>query len=58
MLWQIAVLVFAFAHFEAYGFSYAMTATCLLQSVYIAKFFWWEEGYMQSIDIIVDRAGE
>ncbi|XP_018496171.1 7-dehydrocholesterol reductase [Galendromus occidentalis] len=57
MLWQVAVLVFTFAHFEKYGFSYAMLASAVLQSVYITKFFWWEDGYMQSIDIIVDRAG-
>jgi 7-dehydrocholesterol reductase len=25
--------------------------------VYIAKFFWWEAGYMRSIDIMHDRAG-
>jgi len=27
------------------------------QFVYLVKFFWWEIGYMRSIDIIVDRAG-
>lgn len=57
MLWQVVVIICAFAHFEKYGFNYAMTASAILQSFYIGKFFWWEDGYMQSIDIIVDRAG-
>eukprot|EP00656_Telonema_subtile_P029686 TRINITY_DN3276_c0_g1_i2.p1 TRINITY_DN3276_c0_g1~~TRINITY_DN3276_c0_g1_i2.p1 ORF type:complete len:234 (-),score=65.05 TRINITY_DN3276_c0_g1_i2:117-818(-) len=25
--------------------------------IYLGKFYWWEIGYMRSIDIIVDRAG-
>jgi 7-dehydrocholesterol reductase len=28
-----------------------------LQLVYIAKFFWWETGYLRSLDIMHDRAG-
>jgi 7-dehydrocholesterol reductase len=28
-----------------------------IQLVYIAKFFWWEDGYLRSIDIMHDRAG-
>jgi len=28
-----------------------------LQMVYFTKFFWWESGYMRTIDIMVDRAG-
>merc|ERR1719502_1321014 len=31
--------------------------TALSQFIYLFKFFWWEIGYMRSIDIIVDRAG-
>jgi 7-dehydrocholesterol reductase len=27
----------------------------LSQFLYLVKFFWWEMGYMRSIDIIVDR---
>ena len=27
------------------------------QFVYLVKFFYWEIGYMRSIDIITDRAG-
>jgi 7-dehydrocholesterol reductase len=28
-----------------------------LQLVYIAKFYWWETGYLRSLDIMHDRAG-
>jgi 7-dehydrocholesterol reductase len=28
-----------------------------LQLIYCAKFFWWESGYMRTIDIMLDRAG-
>lgn len=33
----------------------ATTAT--LQTVYLAKFFWWETGYFNTLDITYDRAG-
>jgi len=36
---------------------YAMLASCVLQWVYITKFFAWEAGYMCSMDIQHDRAG-
>jgi 7-dehydrocholesterol reductase len=29
----------------------------LLQSIYLAKFYWWEAGYFWTLDIIYDRAG-
>ena len=34
-----------------------MTVAVALQLVYIAKFFWWESGYLRSLDIAHDRAG-
>lgn len=57
MMWQLLVLVSWKAQVEATGWNWAMAATAMLQTVYIAKFYWWEDGYMQTIDIIVDRAG-
>ncbi|KUF97459.1 H/ACA ribonucleoprotein complex subunit 2 [Phytophthora nicotianae] len=35
----------------------SMAVSVALQLVYVAKFFWWEAGYMCSIDIMHDRAG-
>ncbi|KAM7306631.1 7-dehydrocholesterol reductase isoform X1 [Ixodes scapularis] len=57
MLWQLMVLISWKAQVEDSGWNWSMAATAILQTVYIAKFYWWEDGYMTSIDIIVDRAG-
>ncbi|KAL1436172.1 hypothetical protein MTO96_010909 [Rhipicephalus appendiculatus] len=57
MMWQLLVLVCWKAQVETTGWNWAMATTALLQTVYIAKFYWWEDGYMQTIDIILDRAG-
>ena len=35
----------------------SMLTSVVLQLVYITKFFWWETGYFNSIDIMQDRAG-
>eukprot|EP00834_Sanchytrium_tribonematis_P003562 NODE_141_length_15967_cov_0.946118.p4 type:complete len:415 gc:universal NODE_141_length_15967_cov_0.946118:14375-13131(-) len=52
MLWNIIIYCFFKAHYSTNAL------VCFaLQSIYIAKFFWWESGYMKSIDIIVDHAG-
>ena len=38
--------------------SYILLILCFsLQSVFVAKFFWWEAGYFSTLDIILDRAG-
>ncbi len=31
--------------------------SCILQIIYLFKFYWWEMGYLRSLDIIEDRAG-
>ncbi|XP_075534066.1 uncharacterized protein LOC142567798 isoform X3 [Dermacentor variabilis] len=56
MMWQLLVLVGWKAQIEASGWNWCVASTALLQTIYIAKFFWWEDGYMQTIDITVDRA--
>lgn len=37
--------------------SNSMVVSCAIYAVYIAKFFWWEHGYFNSIDIMHDRFG-
>jgi 7-dehydrocholesterol reductase len=34
-----------------------MWVSAALQMIYFTKFFWWESGYMRTIDIMLDRAG-
>ena len=57
IFWQIIIIIFAFFSFYTGGFNVAMWVTVLLQTIYIAKFFWWETGYFNTLDITLDRAG-
>ena len=57
MAWPIILLSFAAKQHELYGISDSMIVAVLLQLVYIGKFYWWETGYLRSLDIMHDRAG-
>lgn len=56
-VWPLLCLIFALKSYELHGFVDSMWVSCVLQMVYFTKFFWWEAGYMRTIDIMVDRAG-
>ena len=45
--------------YELHGFESSINSfvSVGILLVYLTKFFWWEAGYMCTIDIIVDRAG-
>jgi 7-dehydrocholesterol reductase len=55
--WQIIITIFAFFSYYNYGLNTAMAVSFILQSLYIAKFFFWETGYFNTLDITLDRAG-
>jgi 7-dehydrocholesterol reductase len=57
MSWALIILSFAYKQQELYGLSDSMVVSVLLQLIYITKFFMWETGYFNSIDIMYDRAG-
>lgn len=58
MGWGVLIVSFAAKQRELYGFvSNSMAVSLILQMVYIYKFFLWESGYFNSIDIIHDRFG-
>ena len=58
MFWQVAIICYAFKQYQLYGFiSSSIITSIVVQTVYIAKFFWWETGYFCSMDIQHDRAG-
>lgn len=58
MYWQIGILCYAFKQYALVGYvSGSMAVSVAVQSVYIFKFFWWETGYFNSMDIQHDRAG-
>ena len=57
MAWPILVSVFCLVDIEKNGFHYGPIVHALLINVYLAKFFYWETGYFNTLDITMDRAG-
>jgi 7-dehydrocholesterol reductase len=57
MAWPLILLSFAAKQHELYGISDSMIVAVAIQLVYIGKFYWWETGYLRSLDIMHDRAG-
>lgn len=57
MSWPVILLSFAAKQHELHGLSDSMLVAVALQLLYVGKFFWWETGYLRSLDIMHDRAG-
>lgn len=57
MAWPLLVLIFCIADFLKNGFSFPPLTHAVLVNVYLAKFFYWETGYFNTLDIMHDRAG-
>jgi len=59
MFWAVGILCFAHKNMEVNDgtLQLGMAVNVLLQLVYISKFFYWEMGYMCTMDIQHDRAG-
>lgn len=57
MSWGLILLSYAAKQEELYGLSDSMVVALSLQLIYIGKFFFWETGYLRSLDIMHDRAG-
>lgn len=57
MSWSIIIISFAAAQSKMYGLTNTMLISVLLQLLYVTKFFFWEKGYLRSLDIMHDRAG-
>ena len=57
MGWPLLLLCYAYKQHETIGLSDSMFVSVALQLVYITKFFFWEMGYMRSLDIMHDRSG-
>jgi len=57
LVWQLLIIIFAFYSYYSFGFNIAIWVTVILQTIYIAKFFYWETGYFNTLDITLDRAG-
>ena len=57
MGWALITVSFAAKQQDLHGLSDSMAVAAGLQLVYIAKFFWWERGYLGTTDMTHDRAG-
>lgn len=58
MSWGLILISYAAKQHQLYNtISDAMLVAVSLQLLYIAKFFWWETGYLRTMDIMHDRAG-
>jgi len=57
MGWPIIIISFAAKQAQLYGLQNSMIVSVVIMMIYIAKFFWWESGYLRSMDIMHDRAG-
>ncbi|CAG0886348.1 unnamed protein product [Darwinula stevensoni] len=55
--WELLNLTYLFAGLRLHSYNAGFLVSVLLQSIYLAKFFWWEAGYFDTLDIIYDRAG-
>lgn len=55
--WQLLVVTFFVAGYLRNGFNLSHLVCVALQTVYLAKFYWWETGYFNTLDITLDRAG-
>jgi 7-dehydrocholesterol reductase len=57
MGWGLLLLSYAAKQKELYGLSDSMVVSVALQFIYLTKFYFWETGYLRSLDIMHDRAG-
>jgi 7-dehydrocholesterol reductase len=57
MLWQWLVIVFFVASYRREGLDLGLLVSAALQSIYLFKFYHWETGYFNTLDITLDRAG-
>lgn len=57
MSWALIIISFAAKQKQLYGLSDSMVVALALQLLYLTKFYFWETGYLRSLDIMHDRAG-
>jgi len=55
--WALLVLNFSIASIQLNSFSVPPLANSILINLYLLKFFYWETGYFNTLDITLDRAG-
>lgn len=57
-VWALANVLCTIKSYEVQGqFVLSSTVSAIIHLAYLTKFFWWEAGYMRTLDIMLDRAG-
>ncbi|CAG7668699.1 unnamed protein product [Allacma fusca] len=57
IMWQLLILIYFGASYQLKGFDPGHLVNVTLQTLYIYKFYRWETGYFNTLDITLDRAG-
>lgn len=58
MLWPTLLIIYINCHYKLNNkINMSMLSNFIIQMIYIFKFYLWEKGYMNSLDIIHDKAG-
>ncbi|KAM7513751.1 hypothetical protein LguiA_003334 [Lonicera macranthoides] len=58
MSWAVLAVTYCIKQYEANGeVADSMLVNTALMLIYVTKFFWWEAGYWNTMDIAHDRAG-
>jgi 7-dehydrocholesterol reductase len=58
MSWSVILMACCAKQYELLGrVSNSMLVAVALQTAYIVKFFWWESGYVATLDLMHDRLG-
>jgi len=58
MSWSVIITCFLVKQYELLGYvNNSMVVSFCIQQLYILKFFYWEDGYFNTLDIMYDRLG-
>lgn len=57
MAWQLLVIIGFITGCQRFGWNHGFSVNAILQTMYLAKFYYWETGYFTTLDITLDRAG-
>ena len=57
VLWQVLIWFFYAYSIAKYENNNVLFFSNVLQTLYLGKFYWWETGYFNTLDITLDRGG-
>lgn len=60
LVWEISIITFGFYYFHnntSKDINSGLMVNIILQTIYLGKFYGWEEGYFNTLDITMDRLG-